>query len=240
MDRLVVGSLWCWRAWRGGDSRYSTVQYSTVQNSTHTLHVQVLHLELLARHKGSVLGQYPGQLQPSQKMFETLLYSKLHTEFSPSKVVWVENESSKIGSLIIPLRVWRRMGRSPRVQLSVSLEDRVQFILTDYHYLCSDLYRPELTQILTSLERYAGQKKSLHWVELVSQGRYRDLVRDLIVNYYDLNYKKPSLQAAETFELEEGILQEKERLLESPLITDLVTFGQNILESEADKLVVKL
>ena len=200
---------------------------------------QVLHLERLARHKGSVLGQYPGDVQPGQKMFETHIYQKLETEFTPEKVVWVENESSKIGSLIIPLAVWRKMGRSARVQLEASLEDRVQFILSDYHYFCSEEARPELLEILTRLERYAGQKRSSYWVELVREGRYRELVRDLIINYYDVNYKKPSPDPVQTFQLGEGILLEKERLLESQLITDLVTFGQNSLENvEEEELSV--
>jgi len=201
---------------------------------------QVLHLEELAKHKGSVLGQYPGQLQPSQKMFETLIFHKLETQFSPSKVVWLENESSKIGSLIIPLKVWRKMGSSPRVELNVRLEDRVEFILTDYHYLCFTQAREALLEILARLERYAGSQRSSHWMELVKSDRYRDLVRDLIVNYYDLNYKKPSLAPVETFSLEEGILQDKARLLQSKVINDLVTFGENSLEKTEDKLVVKL
>ena len=189
---------------------------------------------------GSVLGQYPGEQQPSQKMFETLIYHKLETQFSPGKVVWLENESSKIGSLIIPLKVWRKMGCSPRVELNVRLEDRVEFILTDYHYLCSPPAREALLEILARLERYAGKQRSSHWIELVRSDRYRDLVRDLILNYYDINYKKPSLRPVETFSLEEGILQDKPRLLHSKLINDLVTFGENSLEKTEDKLVVKL
>ena len=39
---------------------------------------QVLDLETLASHKGSVLGVLPGQPQPSQKWFETLLLSLIH------------------------------------------------------------------------------------------------------------------------------------------------------------------
>ena len=173
-------------------------------------------------------------------MFETLIFHKLETQFSPSKVVWLENESSKIGSLIIPLKLWRKMGGSPRVELNVSLEDRVEFILTDYHYLCSTEAREALLEILARLERYAGRQRSSHWIELTRSDRYRDLVRDLIVNYYDINYKKPSLPPVETFSLEKGILQDKPRLLQSTLINDLVTFGENSLETTEAKLVVKL
>ena len=67
--------------------------------------------------------------QPNQKMFETLLYQQIETEFTPDKVVWVENESSKIGSVIIPLGLWRRMQASPLVLINVKLEDGVSFIL---------------------------------------------------------------------------------------------------------------
>ena len=55
---------------------------------------------------------------------------------------------------------------------------------------------------------------------------------------YDINYN--SLPPVETFSLEEGILQDKPRLLQSTLINDLVTFGENSLEKTEDKLVVKL
>ena len=48
-----------------------------------------------------------------------------------------------------------------------------------------------LLEILARLERYAGRQRSSHWIELARSDRYRDLVRDLIVNYYDINYKKP-------------------------------------------------
>ena len=173
-------------------------------------------------------------------MFETLIYHKLETQFSPSKVVWLENESSKIGSLIIPLKVWRKMGRSPRVELNVRLEDRVEFILSDYQYLCSTQARQALLETLSRLERYAGKQRSSDWMELVRSDRYRDLVRDLILNYYDINYKKPALPPVEIFSLEEGILQDKPRLLQSKLINDLVTFGENSLKQAEDKLVVKL
>ena len=84
------------------------------------------------------------------------------------------------------------------------------------------------------------QTEVLPLMELARSDWYRDLVRDLIVNYYDINYRKPSLSPVETFSLEEGILQDKPRLLQSKLINDLVTFGENSFEKTEDKLVVKL
>ena len=56
----------------------------------------VIDLENLARHRGSLLGAYPEEEQPSQKLFETLLWSHLKT-LNPDQPVFVEAESSKIG-----------------------------------------------------------------------------------------------------------------------------------------------
>ena len=58
-------------------------------------------LETLASHKGSVLGVLPGQPQPDQKWFETLLLQALE-RFDPARPVFVEAESRKIGRLHVP------------------------------------------------------------------------------------------------------------------------------------------
>jgi len=63
---------------------------------------QMIHLELLARHKGSVLGNYPGEVQPSQKLFESQLFHLLQFEMDPSKIIWLEYESFKIGNITVP------------------------------------------------------------------------------------------------------------------------------------------
>ncbi len=62
---------------------------------------QILDLEDLAAHRGSLLGQIPGRPQPRQRMFESRLVHKL-LKFDPSKPVFVESESSRIGNLQIP------------------------------------------------------------------------------------------------------------------------------------------
>ena len=59
---------------------------------------QVLDLEDIARHRGSVLGSLPGEAQPSQKMFESLVRHALD-HFDPARPIFVEAESKKIGAL---------------------------------------------------------------------------------------------------------------------------------------------
>ena len=193
---------------------------------------QVLHLEELARHKGSVLGLYPGQQQPSQKMFESRIHEQLQTEFRPDKVVWVENESSKIGSNIIPLGVWRHMAASPRIQINLCLEDRVKYILSDYDYMCSAENQDSLLNIVSSLERYAGQKRCNHWCDLVRNRKYEELVTELIVDYYDLNYKKPNVKSTLNFEVPSGLMLNRAALSASNFVSDLIKFGQSVIGKE--------
>ena len=62
---------------------------------------QVLDLEALAAHRGSVLGNLPHAPQPSQKMFESMIWGALRG-FFPTSPIYVEAESKKIGNLRVP------------------------------------------------------------------------------------------------------------------------------------------
>ena len=59
---------------------------------------QVLDLEGLANHRSSVLGIIPGEPQPSQKHFDTLLWDALRN-MDPTLPVYVESESRKVISV---------------------------------------------------------------------------------------------------------------------------------------------
>jgi len=193
---------------------------------------QILHLEELAKHKGSVLGSYPNEAQPGQKMFDTEIYQKIEFEFDPKKVIWVENESIKVGNLAVPMRVWKKMLESPRIHINVSMEDRIQFILKDYDYICTEESKPGLIETLTRLERHAGKKKPAEWCEMVRSSQYEELVGDLIVEYYDKTYRKPRGTAMETYDVPQGLILDQEQLLTSTMVNDIITFGANFISSQ--------
>jgi tRNA 2-selenouridine synthase len=71
---------------------------------------QVLDLEGIASHRGSLLGSLPGEPQPTQKAFDSLLLARLRT-FDPSRPVWVEAESKKVGNLQLPSALFDVMRR---------------------------------------------------------------------------------------------------------------------------------
>ena len=118
---------------------------------------QALDLEDLANHKGSLLGKIIDKQQPTQKFFESLLYSKM-IMFNLRKIVYVEAESSKIGNLHIPKNLWKNMLSAKKIQIKASIDNRVNFLLNDYDYMLSnqDLFEP----LLKGLEKKNRQKYS--------------------------------------------------------------------------------
>jgi len=110
----------------------------------------------------------------------------------PSKIIWLEYESFKIGNITVPKKVSNKMVGSDRVHIEATLDDRVAYILQDYSYICAD---PEaLKATLRRLDRLAGKKMVDSWRELVDDGKFEELVRNLVVDYYDRCYRIPSFQ----------------------------------------------
>ena len=100
---------------------------------------QTLDLEGLARHRGSVLGSVPGEPQPSQKRFDTLLWQALRG-FDPARPVFVEGESRKIGALRVPealIQQLREGGQCVRIELSEAA--RLQLLLQEYAHFADDV-----------------------------------------------------------------------------------------------------
>ena len=146
---------------------------------------QVLDLETLASHKGSVLGVLPGQPQPSQKWFETLLLLELE-RFDPARPVFVEAESRKIGRLHVPDALIERIRDGECVSIDATLAARVAFLLTDYDYF---LRMPALlSERLMVLKNLISRKTMERWHEMIAAGQWPSLVRALLEEHYDPLY----------------------------------------------------
>ncbi len=149
------------------------------------LGAQVLDLEKLAAHRGSVLGHLPDEPQPTQKMFESQVWNKLR-RFDPSKPVFVESESKKVGNLRVPDAVMARMRASPCISLSLSRENRVRLLMEDYEHFCKD---PDaLTGQLAHLAQLHGNDKIKAWHDMANGGLMPELVDQLLQEHYDPAY----------------------------------------------------
>jgi tRNA 2-selenouridine synthase len=148
---------------------------------------QVLDLEDLAAHRGSVLGNLPSQPQPSQKQFESRIWDVLR-RLDPTRPVYVESESKKVGNLRVPEALMARMRNAPCIALQLSLRDRVELLMDEYAHFVAD---PEdLNQQLERLTALHGHQTIERWQELARQGEMRALVDELLVRHYDPAYLK--------------------------------------------------
>jgi tRNA 2-selenouridine synthase len=148
---------------------------------------QVIDLESLAEHRGSVLGDLPGQKQPSQRLFDTRLLVELQ-KLDLEKPIYIESESRKIGNIALPQALIDRMHDSECVVLEVSLSDRVNGLCEDYKFFCEN---PEiLIKQLTYLSNIRSKDQLDEWASLARSGLFPELVRQLLEVHYDPLYWK--------------------------------------------------
>jgi tRNA 2-selenouridine synthase len=173
---------------------YTVLCGLTGSGKTHILHqlnqrgAQVLDLEELANHRGSLLGEeWEGKpaVQPSQKYFESLLLQQLQS-FEPTKPVWVESESNKIGRVYLPQSLWEKMKQATCVEIQLPISSRVQFLLQEYPHL--GIYPDVLKAKLEKLKSRYGRQKLNEWYQLINAGQGEDFVKDLLVCHYDPTY----------------------------------------------------
>jgi tRNA 2-selenouridine synthase len=146
---------------------------------------QVLDLEALACHRSSVLGGIPGQPQPSQKWFDTLVWDALG-HFDPQRPVFVESESKKVGNLRVPDALMDRMRASPCLDLQLADAERVALLLEDYAFFLQD--PAFFCHRLDALVELRGRAVIDEWKHLVDTGRSPEVVQDLLKQHYDPVY----------------------------------------------------
>ena len=148
---------------------------------------QVLDLEGLARHKGSLLGDLPGQPQPTQKYFDTLVLDVMR-RFDPARPVWIEAESKKVGRLLVPEELTAAMRRAPTIHLSVPMAERVRLCREDYAHFAAD--PRSMVAKLQSLKPLVGGEELAHWQALADAGRADELFERLMTQHYDPAYSR--------------------------------------------------
>jgi len=149
--------------------------------------LQTLNLEEIAKHYGSLLGQYPSFTQPSQKQFESnLLVAMLR--LNAEQRVFVESESRKIGNRQIPTPIIKKMRDSKCLWIEMTMEERINFLLKEYtHYLKT----PEkFLKVIAKFENYLNKDKFDRLVEMYKKRHWEEFVRMLLREHYDPSYLK--------------------------------------------------
>ena len=173
---------------------------------------QTIDLESLANHRGSVFGSQ-GQKQPSQKLFETLIYDKVKN-LKTGEPIFVEAESNKIGNLHIPKEFWKLMKSSPQIEISATVEQRAQFLVEEYSEITSDL--DLLEKQITSLSTITGPKVVESWLQMAKNKEFIELAKQLIEKHYDPRYKR-------------GLLREKKEVFATLRLDDMSQKGLSLI-----------
>ncbi len=145
-----------------------------------------IDLEELAKHRSSLFGGL--EREPSnQRSFEGQ-FVKVISDLG-AEPYFVEGESRKIGRVFIPKPFALAMKEAVLVNVHCSLETRIARIVEDYP-VTSDNKREEILDILRSLKQKMGTERVEEMCDLLMGGRLNELVRILLVDYYDRRYAR--------------------------------------------------
>ncbi len=148
---------------------------------------QVLDLEALAHHRGSVLGPLPSLPQPSQRQFDSRIWSALRG-FDPSRPVFVESESKKVGERHVPDVLIESMRAAGCVRIEAPLDVRTALLLDEYRHFVDE--PPVLLRQLDLLRPLHGHDKIGGWATLARTGQWDEFVRAMLQEHYDPAYDR--------------------------------------------------
>ncbi len=143
---------------------------------------QVIDLEGLACHKGSVFGGL-GQVQPTQEQFENNLAFIIHA-LKSDESTWIEDESRKVGKIIIPAGLWNQMRNAPMVFLEKTKQERMDLLMQEYGFFPTD----DLLRALQGVEKHLGSQRFIQAQEFL-QKNDRLSFCSILIDYYDQAYK---------------------------------------------------
>jgi len=149
---------------------------------------QILDLENIANHRGSILGTPLNSSQPNQKRFESLLWHQFQ-QFDPSRPVFTEAESNRIGKLQCPPSLWKRLGQARVVLLELPIEERVKLLTREYPHFIKD--QSLLKETISGLTRLRGKERIQQWNEFIDQERWPEFLTSILEDHYDLVYRRP-------------------------------------------------
>lgn len=145
----------------------------------------VIDLEGLAHHKGSAYGAI-GQLpQPSQEMFENIVAEKLLEVNKKQKSIWIEDESQRIGTVLIPTPLFHLMRSSTCYFMTIPFEQRLNFIVEGY----GSFDQKSLIEATMRIQKRLGGLETKTAIDFITAGALKEAF-SILLKYYDKWYEK--------------------------------------------------
>jgi tRNA 2-selenouridine synthase len=155
-----------------------------ILNNLEKTKAQTIDLEGLGHHKGSALGGIGQPPQPSQEMFENRLAMSFASK-NENNLIFLEDESQRIGNLNIPKPIWEKMVTSQVLFLEVPFEERLNFLDKEYGILPKN----ELSDAITRIQKRLGGLESKNALNFLEENNIKECFR-ILLTYYDRWYKK--------------------------------------------------
>lgn len=152
---------------------------------------KIIDLEAIASHKGSSFGAIGQPMQPSQEMFENILFNQLREkagnaiEGESSCIIWVEDESQRIGLINIPQAFWERMRQSIIYFIDVPFEERLQYLVDCY----GSLDKEKMVNAIIRIRKRLGGLDTKSAINYLLEDNAKECFRILLI-YYDKYYLK--------------------------------------------------
>lgn len=151
-----------------------------------------IDLEGLAKHKGSSFGALGQEAQPSQEMFENLLAQALYQENKKGLPIWLEDESQRIGTVMIPGIFFKQLRASNCYFLNIPFESRLDFIVKNYGGFDS----ASLINATKRIEKRLGGLETKNAIQYLQEGNTKQAF-EILLKYYDKWYDKNLKPSAE-------------------------------------------
>lgn len=144
---------------------------------------QVLDLEGLANHRGSSFGSLDMPPQPSTEHFENLIGDRL-AQLDPTRPVWIEAESKRVGTCRVPVELFQQMEAAPTLEIVRPLQERLDILVDVY----GETDREELIAATERIRKRLGGQRTQAAVDLIRNESPREVCQ-IVLDYYDRTYR---------------------------------------------------
>jgi tRNA 2-selenouridine synthase len=171
---------------------------------------KIIDLEAIASHKGSAFGNIGQPLQPSQEMFENVLFNELRKkagdeiENRDSDIIWLEDESQRIGLINIPQIFWERMRLSAIYFIDIPFEERLEYLVECY----GSLDKEKMVNAIIRIRKRLGGLDTKAAINYLLEDNAKECFR-ILLKYYDKYYLKGLNNRSNTDSLVKSITCEK-------------------------------
>jgi tRNA 2-selenouridine synthase len=143
---------------------------------------QVIDLEGCAHHKGSAFGAIGQKEQPTTEQFENECSARWLT-FDMSKPIWLEDESRKVGKVVINETLFDRMREAPLIAIDMPQQVRAKRLEREYCIVPSET----LIEIVYRITRRLGGDRAKECAQAFENGEYERAII-MLLDYYDKGY----------------------------------------------------